>query len=519
MKFRITLTLCMAMASAMAADVPRRTLDLPPGAGNPRNSEGAFLHLTDGRTLFIYSKFYGKDGSDFGNADIVSRESTDNGETWSKQDNVVIKNDGQQNVMSVSTLRLADGRLALVHARKNSNLDCSPLFRVSEDDGKTWSEPVNTVAWAPGYYVINNDRLVQLRSGRLLLPLARHAFITDKDNDWNGTILCTISDDGGKTWRGSKDEFKIFREDGKTRITAQEPGLVELKDGRLMMFIRTNAGCQYICFSSDGGDTWSKPTASALKSPLSPASIKRLPNGDLLAVYNNHDGIPTTLADRRVPLSLAISKDDGATWQLHKTLEGRLAGWYCYIAIDVQEDAVLLGYCAEGLHLTRVTKVPYSWIYDETPRKPYAVSLGALQDVPNGPFTRLETAMGTWTAAEGSARVLTFARGKGVTINGGTDTQAELELPKSLILKNLKIGIERFTSRPPYALTIEANVDGKWVLVFAQGNDTPVSAILPVTWAAPELATDRLRFRCTSVLGATVCEQGTSINLFGFFND
>jgi hypothetical protein len=34
---------------------PTRVLELPPGPGNPRNSEGAFVTLKDGRILFVYS--------------------------------------------------------------------------------------------------------------------------------------------------------------------------------------------------------------------------------------------------------------------------------------------------------------------------------------------------------------------------------------------------------------------------------------------------------------------------------
>ena len=34
--------------------------DLPHGVGNPRNSEGSFVRLQDGRILFVYSRYNGK---------------------------------------------------------------------------------------------------------------------------------------------------------------------------------------------------------------------------------------------------------------------------------------------------------------------------------------------------------------------------------------------------------------------------------------------------------------------------
>ena len=55
------------------------------------------------------------------------------------------------------------------------------------------------------------------------------------------------------------------------------------------MYIRTNAGVQYFSYSQDQGETWSPVQPGNLKSPLSPASIERIPStGDLLAVWNNN---------------------------------------------------------------------------------------------------------------------------------------------------------------------------------------------------------------------------------------
>ena len=153
------------------------------------------------------------------------------------------------------------------------------------------------------------------------------------------------------------------------RITTQEPGVVELKDGRVMMFIRTDSGYQYLAYSHDGADSWTPPVASTLAAPVAPASIKRLPStGDLLLVWNDHANIPAGLRKRRVPLSVAISRDDGKTWQYVKALEGNPGGWYCYIAIHPVDGAVLFGYCAmSSLAHSRITRVPLTWLYADAP--------------------------------------------------------------------------------------------------------------------------------------------------------
>ena len=54
---------------------------------------------------------------------------------------------------------------------KNSHEDCSVMYRVSRDEGKTFAEPI-TITPQKSFWVMNNDRLVQLRSADCWLPVA-----------------------------------------------------------------------------------------------------------------------------------------------------------------------------------------------------------------------------------------------------------------------------------------------------------------------------------------------------------
>ena len=350
-------------ASAIAGEM-ESLLVIEPCKGNPRNSEGDLIELKDGRLCLIYTRFTGGSG-DHAAADLVRRTSADGGMTWS-DDRIVVGRPGGLNVMSVSLLRLADGRIALFYLRKTSKEDCRPLMCVSMDEAKTWSEPTVCITDKVGYYVLNNDRAVQLRGGRLILPVAWHQG-PGEARDTAGLIMCYLCDDSGKTWRRSKDSFKGYGPDGR-RITVQEPGIVELNDGRLMMFMRTNAGSQYICHSRDGGETWSKARPSNLSSPLSPASIERIGwTGDLLCVWNDHSGTHKYPANRRTPLCLAISRDEGKTWSESRILEGNPDGWYCYTAITFVGNRALLAYCAGdkevgGLNRLKVLALSRDWL-------------------------------------------------------------------------------------------------------------------------------------------------------------
>ncbi len=347
---------------------------LPPGPKNPRNSEGDFIQLTDGRILFVYTHF--TDGAiDHSTAHLAGRFSTDEGRTWTDHDVVIVPNEGDMNIMSVSLLRLQNGEIALFYVRKNSLADCRPMMRISRDEAKTWSEPVCCITDEVGYYVLNNDRAVQLASGRLLLPVALHNRPGDEKPNWNGWIICYLSDDQGKTWRRSKSVLTAVDASGK-RLLAQEPGVVELDEDRLRMFVRSNAGSQLQSFSEDGGETWSSLIPSNIISPRSPASIERIPQtGDLLLVWNNHEGIDPKLKKWRTPLCVAVSRDDGKTWEKTKVLEDCPNGWYCYTAIEFVGEHVLLAHCAGdrrtggGLNVTQITRFSIDWLLDRLPEK------------------------------------------------------------------------------------------------------------------------------------------------------
>lgn len=337
-------------------------LNIEPTKENPRNSEGAFLRLKSGRIIFYYTHFYGGAG-DESPARIAGIHSDDGGRTWSKPETIV-ENIGGHNVMSVSLLRLASGKIAFFYLLKNSWLDCRPYICLSSDEGATWSKPTLVIK-APGYFVVNNDRLVQLSTGRLIVPTAYHrARIEDPQSskvfDPRGIDLWYYSDDEGQTWREAATWWAL---PVHSSSGLQEPGLVELSDGKLFGWARTDQGVQYGLSSADGGNTWTAPVPLEMASPTSPASIKRLPNStSLLAIFNDHSGKFPFPKGKRTPLVAAISDDNGKTWPRTKLLEGDPDGWYCYTAMYYVDDVVLLAYCAGdskvgGLNRLRIRRL------------------------------------------------------------------------------------------------------------------------------------------------------------------
>jgi sialidase-1 len=335
---------------------------LEPGNNNPRNSEGDFITLKDGKILFIYSHYTGASGHDDSSAYLAGRYSSDNGKTWTHSDVKIVEQEkGIMNVMSVSLLRLQNEEIAFFYLKKNSMTDVVPMIKISSDEAKTWSEPSRCITNTKGYFNLNNNRLIQLKNGRILLPVSLHR--TPK-GVWGpesslGHIYNYFSDDNGRSW---KSGVEVSNPDS---IITQEPGVIELKNGDILLYMRTTSGVQYFSWSKDKGETWSQIEPGNLKSPCSPATIARIPStGDLLVVWNDNG-----IDQKRTPLNIAVSKDDGKTWINNKIIENDPNGSYCYTAIHFTDKDVLLGYCAGNsqngtdLAITHITKLSLDWIY------------------------------------------------------------------------------------------------------------------------------------------------------------
>lgn len=334
--------------------IGRITLDLSPQPGNPRNSEGAFHTLDDGRILYAYSKYIGDSASDDGYSCIACRTSDDGAETWSC-DRVLFRTEdhGARNVMSVSFLDMENVDIGLFYLVRQGLHDTRLHLRRSDDGAATWSEAVACIP-APGYYVTNCDRVIRLSTGRILVPANLHRMRSSdtldlKSFDRRGIPCVFFSDDDGFTWQEGRGYCAVTLPHSRTGL--QESGVIELDGGTVWQWMRTDMGRQYEAFSTDGGDTWTAPQPSRFTSPASPLSMKRIPaDGRLLAVWNpipDYNGRPLDKAIR-TPLVLATSPDNGRTWTEPVVIEDDPDYGYCYVSIHFVGDSVLLAYCAGG---------------------------------------------------------------------------------------------------------------------------------------------------------------------------
>lgn len=347
--------------------------DIAPDKMNKRNSEGAFVKLKNGDLLYGYTR-YGADGvGDDNKADLYGILSSDSGESFGEPFLLFsAETVGADNIMSVSFLRLKNGDLGLIYLQKRNKIhSCVPYLAISRDEGKSWTKHIRCIE-DDGYYVLNNDRIIRLTNGRILLPVALHGY---EKHLGPGEIMIYASDDDGITWYNISGTIKldapVRRKEADDLRSCMEPGLVQLEHGTVWCFIRTALGRQYETFSDDFGKTWSKIQPSPFTSPASPMSVKKLKNGSLCAVWNpipeyngRNEFSGSVWLGGRSPFVIAVLDRDGDYPQEYKVFEDDDKRGFCYCAIyETENGDILLGYCAGGeqdgscLSKTRIRKI------------------------------------------------------------------------------------------------------------------------------------------------------------------
>jgi sialidase-1 len=296
-------------------------------ADRPRSDHASIVELDDGRLMIAYIEFCGGEalvGHDHAPSNIVSMISSDGARTWGQRRVLAETAAGDCNVYNPNFLRLPRGEILFsclrVHQLQPGEPFKSSLFiSRSSDEGRTFSSASSADALRN---LGDCNSLVRLSSGRILLPagktLGNWCSVTpDGEAGDHGIAGCCYSDDDGHTWKQSATWVDL------PRRGAMEPHVAELRDGRLLMTLRTELGAVFQSHSEDEGLTWSKPQTSSLRAPESMPCLARIPQtGDLILVWNHSHFDPKyDHSGKRTPLTVAISRDDGRSWTIRNDLE------------------------------------------------------------------------------------------------------------------------------------------------------------------------------------------------------
>ena len=255
--------------------------------------------------------------------------SEDGGETWTERSPFGPGSDFSPSPTG-ALIRTAEGVVILAFGNLNERhwtwddgLKDAPGARLptyavrSPDGGRTWEDPQKLHDEWTG---ANRD-ILQTRDGRVVFTCMKM-----RHHPGRHSVLTYATDDGGETWQASNiiDLGGNGHHDG-----AMEGTIVELEDGCLLQYIRTNWGQFWLACSEDGGRSWHPYGPSGVDASSAPGKLKRLASGRIVLVWNRlypegRDSFPlsggdgiwsaTPASNHREELSISFSEDACETW-------------------------------------------------------------------------------------------------------------------------------------------------------------------------------------------------------------
>jgi sialidase-1 len=217
-----------------------------------------------------------------------------------------------------------------------------------------------------GSYILDAGRIFRHSSGRIILPIFWTPEVWTSQEKIEA--FAYYSDDDGVTWKASSNRISM------PKRGAMEPTMVERKDGSILAYLRSDVGYLYQSESKDRGETWSAASPTTLTSPQAEPCLRRIPStGDLLLLWCNTlpyamtHGVGTMHYPRN-PLSAAVSRDDGKTWENVKNIENRVGYISAYPNVYFNNDEAIITYYhaseSESRDAELMLKIfPIDWFY------------------------------------------------------------------------------------------------------------------------------------------------------------
>jgi len=213
----------------------------------------------------------------------------------------------------------------------------------SSDGGQTWGQP-QKLALGPFFNLSDLPRNppVPLSGGNWLIPIY-HEFMGKFPEVLRINLEAT---------RPAYVKSRMFG-----GLAYLQPTIAALSPERAVAFYRdfTSARRTFRADSFDAGRTWSRPQPTDLPNPDSAVCTLRLPDGRLLLAFNDS-------TDDRHALRLALSGDEGRSWQRLATIDEGSGRDVCYPYLILGSDGrIRMLYTYRGRYI-RYAEFNVPWI-------------------------------------------------------------------------------------------------------------------------------------------------------------
>jgi len=330
---------CIVAAQTAAASPPRFATGVVPVENGRRAALATLARLPDGRMLSCYSRLRG-DIPDFDSIWCVS--TADLGRTWSAPVKV-IERPGPGYITDPVILVLGEQITVLA----TYVVAPYPPFSRSEnwgitstDGGRTWADPFQ-IKMPHRYCSGKIHPPLVLDDGTLLIGYgwdmhAEQGKAVNTEPEMQARAGLLRSTDGGRTWTAGAD-IVVDQPMG-----ADEPGSVLLKDGSVLVVVRTGGPRPFEVRTRDQGRTWEQLRPSQFVGHNTPTALHRLADGSILRVWDRS-------AKNRYPLVAAVSRDECRTWSTPRVITDQIRGrdgkvnlkTACYPAIAQDDDGTI----------------------------------------------------------------------------------------------------------------------------------------------------------------------------------